>query len=131
MITGAKITAAEVKIEKDAPSAKRSINININDMKVEKGLLEIKYTYTVTYGEKDAFLRLNGSLLAKEDAPEKIVENWKKKKALPDSVTEEILNAVNYLGSVNGTLIARVVNLAPPLTMPKLTKKGKEGGKAM
>lgn len=131
MITGGKITAAEVKLEKEGPAAKRNVNIQIKNMKAEKGVIDIEYTYLVTYGDNAATIRIEGSLLAQEKDAEKIVESWKKKKDLPAGFAEEVLNAVNYIGSVNGTLIAKVVNLMPPLTLPKLVKKGKEGGKAM
>lgn len=131
MITGGKVTAAEVRIEKEGPMAKRNVNIQIKDMKAEKGAIEIEYTYLVTYGDNAATIRIEGSLQAQEKDAEKIVENWKKKKDLPGNFAEEVLNAVNYIGSVNGTLIAKVVNLMPPLTLPKLIRKEKEGGKAM
>jgi hypothetical protein len=131
MITGGKITSAEVKIHKDGSTAKRSVNIQIKDMKIEKGVMTIDYEYRVTYGDDVATISIEGSLEAKEENGEKIVESWKKKKALPDDFAEEVLNVVNYVGSVNGTLIAKVVNLMPPLTLPKLVKKEKEGGKAM
>jgi hypothetical protein len=130
MVLGGRITAAEVKIDKREPTSKRNMNIEIKGMRLEKDILEIDYSYTVVYGDDAAKLKIEGTILAKEDGAAKIVERWKKKQGLPEDFSEDLINVINYAGSVNGTIIARVVDLAPPMAMPKLTR-GKEGGKAM
>jgi len=132
IVLGGRITSAEVKIDKRELSAKRNMNIEIKGLKLEKDVLEIEYSYTVVYGDNSAKLKIEGVVVAKEPGAAKIVERWKKKQGLPDEFSEDLINVINYVGSVNGTVIARVVDLAPPMSMPKLTRgEKKEGGKAM
>jgi len=120
MITGGKIDYVEVKREKDATPSGLSINVNIDDVKVEKGNLHIKYTYTVNYDEGVATLKISGLLIADESKPEKIADEYKKTKKLPDEFAEEVLNAINFTCSTNGTLIVRALNLMPPMVLPRI-----------
>ena len=82
MITGGKIDYVEVKRDKDTVPTGLSINVNVEEVKVEKGLLQIKYTYTVNYDEGVATLKMSGVLFAEESKSDKIVEEFKKTKKL-------------------------------------------------
>lgn len=133
MITGGRLTYAEVKKEKEEPATGININVSIDSIEIVGDSLEIKYTYTVNYEKSIATLKISGILQAKEDSPEKIVREWKEKKRLPDAFAEELLNAINFACGVNGTLIVRALNLAPPMVLPKIQLAKSEGleGKAM
>jgi len=120
MITGAKIDYVEVKREKDATPTGLNINVNIDEAKVEKGALHLKYTYIVNYEEGVATLKISGTLVSDESKPEKIVEEFKKTKKLPDEFAEEVLNAINFTCSTNGTLVVRALNLMPPMVLPRI-----------
>lgn len=99
-----------------------SINIQLEDVKVADDNLEITYTYTADYQENAGVLMIKGVLLAKEDAKltKDAVDQWKKSKKVPDDYAAVILSAVNYSGSANGTLVARVLGLTAPLIPPKI-----------
>ena len=99
-----------------------SINISIDDVKLEGDILETTYVYTADYQEKVGTLKIKGVLLAKEEAAtsKSVMETWKKSKKVPDDYASVILSAVNYSGSANGTLIARVLGLTAPLIPPKI-----------
>lgn len=129
MITSGRITYAEVKKLKEESAAGLSINVTIDSVEAAKGMLEIKYTYVVSYEKDVATLKISGVIEAKEDSPEKIVDEWKKRQKLPDGFAEELLNAINFTCGANGTLIVRALNLAPPMVLPKI-QISKEPGKA-
>ncbi len=122
MIVGGKIDSVEAI--KKSEDALKGLNINIvmEDVKVKGENVEMTYTYTVTYDEGIGELKMKGVLYAKEEKKfaKEIEDEWKKSKKLPDSYAEGILNAINYNGSANGTMVARVLNLSPPLIPPRI-----------
>ncbi|VVC02705.1 Uncharacterised protein [Candidatus Bilamarchaeum dharawalense] len=130
MIVGERIL--EVSGTKTPKSNIQGLNINISleDVKLEEDTLEMTYIYTANYQENVGSLKIKGVLLAKEDATtsKNIVDSWKKSKKVPDDYATVVLSAVNYSGSANGTLIARVLGLTAPLIPPKiqLTKPEKK-----
>jgi hypothetical protein len=128
-IVGGRIIYAEVNKKKEEQATGLNINVSVDDVVVNKGVLEIKYTYTVTYEKDVATLKITGYIEAKEDGADKIVAEWKKSKKLPDSFSEDLLNAINFTCGVNGTLIVRALNLAPPMVLPKI-QIGKSGNAA-
>ncbi len=99
-----------------------SINITLEDVQLVKELVEMTYIYTATYEEKVGFLKIKGIIVAQEEPKlaKEIVDGWKKNKRVPDVYAETVLGAVNYSGSANGTLIARVLGLTAPLIPPRI-----------
>lgn len=99
-----------------------NINIAIEEVSQVGQELEITYTYHATYEDKAGDLKLRGVLTAKEDdkLTKEIMERWKKEKKLPDAYAEPLLGAINYSGSANGTLVARVLGLTAPLIPPRI-----------
>lgn len=102
-----------------------NINITLEDVKMgekNKDNVEITYVYTANYQDKIGEIKIKGVLVAKEDAKKskQIVDAWKKDKKVPDDYAPMVLSAVNYSGSANGTLLARVLNLTAPLIPPKI-----------
>jgi hypothetical protein len=104
------------------------INISLEDVKLEGDNLELTYIYNAAYQKDAGSLKIKGVLLAKEDAAKSknIVDTWKKSKKVPDDYATTVLTAINYSGSANGTLIARVLGLTAPLIPPKIQLSKKE-----
>ncbi len=129
MIIGERIL--EVSGNKDKREAIKGLSINISIEKVDvKGEeVEIEYLYTANYEEKVGKLQIRGVLLAKEDKKlsKEIEDEWKKNKKIPESYTPMVLSAINYSGSANGTLLARVLGLTAPLIPPRIQISKKEG----
>ncbi len=123
-----RIVAAEVNKKTEEQATGLNINVSIEDVAVNKGILDIKYIYTVTYEKEVGTLKITGYIEAKEDGQDKIAAEWKKTKKLPDGFAEELLNAINFTCGVNGTLIVRALNMAPPMVLPKI-QISKSGGK--
>jgi hypothetical protein len=122
MIVGGKIDSVEAIKKSEDPLKGLNINIIMDDVKVKGENVEMAYTYTVTYDEGIGELKMKGVLYAKEEKKlaKEIEDEWKKSKKLPDAYAEGILNAINYNGSANGTMVARVLNLSPPLIPPRI-----------
>jgi hypothetical protein len=99
-----------------------NINISLDDVKLAEETIEITYVYTANYEDSVGQLKIKGVLLAKEEAKvsKDIVETWKKSKKVPEDYATVVLSAVNYSGSANGTLIARVLGLTAPLIPPRI-----------
>ncbi|MFH0885372.1 MAG: hypothetical protein V1861_06710 [Candidatus Micrarchaeota archaeon] len=110
-----------------------NINISLEDVKLAEEIVEITYVYTANYQEDVGQIKIRGIILAKEEPKlsKEIAETWKKNKKVPDEYATVVLSAVNYSGSANGTLIARVLGLTAPLIPPKIQlSKATDGGSA-
>jgi hypothetical protein len=122
MIVGERILEVSGKKEIGASIKGLSINIALEDVKNTNGNVEITYVYTANYEDNVGQIKIKGTLMAKEEdkLAREIGENWTKNKKVPDAYAETVLSAVNYSGSANGTLLARVLGLTAPLIPPRI-----------
>ncbi len=122
MIVGERIL--EVSGNKVPQQSIKGLNINIQLEGVEQkdDNLEIIYVYTADYRDNVGEIKIKGMLIAKEEdkLTKEILKRWKKEKKVPDDYATVILSAVNYSGSANGTLLARVLGLTAPLIPPRI-----------
>lgn len=132
MIVGNKVTKAEINRHKDERVSGLNINISLSDVKLAEELLEIKFRYKAEYESGVADLVMEGFVYADEDKKRRdaIAKEWKDHKKLPDDFAEEVINSINYACGAHGTLVARAVNLQPPMMPPliKVDKSGTGGG---
>lgn len=128
MITGIRIDKVEAKRDKNEDVKGLDVNIGIDDVKTNGPEIEIAFNYVATYQEGVGTLKMNGALLAHEDAKvsKEIADSWKKDKKLPDDFSEMVLNAINFTCGTNGVLVVRPVNLAPPMIPPRIQLKKPE-----
>ncbi len=129
MIVSGKINSVEARRDSDEPMVGLSINITMDDVKVNGKRVEVYYTYAAKYDKDVGMLKMSGVLYANEEEKlsKKIKERWEKDKKLPEEFAEIILNTVNFTCSTNGILAVRVVNLSPPMMPPRITiGKGEE-----
>jgi len=128
MIVGERILEISANKEKWEPIKGLNINIAMEDVKVDGENVEITYSYTANYEEGVGKLTIKGVLMAKEDkkTAKTIEDTWKKEKKIPDDYAQTTLSAINYSGSANGTLLARVIGLTAPLIPPRIQMKKKE-----
>lgn len=129
MIVGGRIDEIEGKREQGTEAMKGlDINISIDGVKADGEEIQVTYTYRANYGDKVGNIRLKGTLFAKEEKKlaKEIKQEWEKNKKLPDAYAEAVLNVVNYSGSANGTLVARVLNLSAPLVPPRIQLQKKK-----
>jgi len=123
MITGERIIEISGKREPDMTISGLNINIALDEVKVSGENIELNYEYTANYEDKAGFLKIKGIIFTKENKQlaDKVKAEWAKNKKVPEEYAEFVLSAVNYSGSANGTLIARVLNLTAPLIPPKIS----------
>lgn len=132
MIVGNRVTSIEAK-RGDKEIKGLDIKIGFKDVrenKNDKGILDIDYEYIAGYREEAGEIKITGTIFAKEDEKTKkaILDSWKKNNRLPEEYMENLLNNVNFMGAANGTIIAKVLNTAPPLLPPRLRMQKKESG---
>lgn len=122
MIVGERILEVSGNRTPKASIKGLSINISLEDVKSQEDNVEITYVYTANYQQDAGQLKIKGVLLAKEEAKlaKEIVDAWKKNKKIPENYASVVLSAVNYSGSANGTLVARVLGLTAPLIPPRI-----------
>jgi len=124
---GVRLDSVDAKREKDAPVKGVGININIEDMRSVGAELMIDFIYTVTY-EGVGYLKMTGIVFANgTDKEVKEMEaKWKKEKKISEEIAQPLLNLINYSSGINGVLVTRAINLAPPLIPPRIevTSKG-------
>lgn len=126
MIVGNRVISIEAKKgEKEIKGL--DIRIGFKDVRESKEILEIDYEYIANYREDAGQIKLTGTIFAKENEKTKkaILDAWKKDKKLPDDYMETALNNVNFMGAANGTIVAKVLNTAPPLLPPRLKMQKK------
>jgi hypothetical protein len=129
MIVGERIL--EVSGNRIPQQSIKGLNINIQLDGVEQNdeNLEITYTYIADYKDEVGQIKIKGLLIAREDSElsKEVMDRWTKEKKIPDDYATVVLSAVNYSGSANGTLLARVLGLTAPLIPPKIQlSKGEE-----
>ncbi|MBU0532386.1 hypothetical protein KKB44_02735 [Candidatus Micrarchaeota archaeon] len=122
MIVGERILEVSGNRPTREPVKGLSINISLEDVAKGEENLEITYVYTASYNENAGEIKIKGLLMAKEEAKrvKEIVDKWKKEKKIPEDYATQVLSAVNYSGSANGTLLARVLGLTAPLIPPRI-----------
>ena len=84
--------------------------------------MELTYEYSANYEDKVGLLKIKGVITSTEEKKlaKDIADRWKKEQKLPDEYAEMLLGAINYSGSANGTLLARVLGLTAPLIPPRI-----------
>ena|SRR3989344_2561146 len=125
----------KIVVEKHAPvKGKVQVNNNVSLTNVEKtefvvgvkqASAKFHFEFTAKYEPKIADILLVGFLtfVDKEELIKTILEGWKKEKKLPKDVMSNVLNVVLSRCNVEALLLAREVNLPPPIPLPKVTVK--------
>jgi len=118
---GVRLDSVDAKREKDAPVKGVGININVEDIRATGTELMIEFVYSVTY-EDVGYLKMSGIVFANGTDKEvkELEEKWKKEKKLSEEVAQPLLNLINYSSGINGVLVTRAINLAPPLIPPRI-----------
>jgi len=94
MITGIKITKVAASREKEEDITGLNVNIGIDAVSVKAGEINIVFNYSADYQEGVGNLKMNGTIVAKEDAKltKEVEARWEKEKRLPDDFAELVKN---------------------------------------
>ena len=119
----------------DVPKGKMNVknNIVIKDLekkeinvgKAKQNLLVFKFEFEANYEPKIAKITLNGTTtyVEKEEKVEELVKGWKKDKKIPKEIMAPLLNNILTRCNIEALILAREVNLPPPIQLPKVTVK--------
>lgn len=127
---------SKIAVEKMNPlTGKISINNNVTIKNLEKteltlgktkqDVLKFTYEYKADYEPKIALITLAGTLtyLEKSEKIEELLKQWKKDKQLPKEILTPVLNSIYTKCNVQALVMAREINLPPPIQLPKVTLK--------
>ena len=133
------MTIAGVQFDKivvdrmNTPQGKMSVKNNIVLKDLEKkefsvgstkqNMLLFKFEFTADYEPKIAKITLNGTTtyIEKDAKIDEIVKGWKKDKKIPKELMTPLLNNILNKCNVEALILAREVNLPPPIQLPKVT----------
>jgi hypothetical protein len=115
--------SAERFLDIRKPMPPIQISTNINLVSIEKqtdGSLEVPFVLTIAYNPSIAQISLKGNAHVAGDKSEvdKIVEDYESRKPPPAVIIQSISNVV-FIESV---LIARTLNIPPPIPLPQITE---------
>ena len=115
-------------IKKPIPQIQISTNINLVGVnKQSDGSLEVPFVLTIAYNPSIAQISLKGTAYVTGDKNEtdKVVKDYEDKKPPPTVIIQSISNVV-FIESV---LIARTLNIPPPIPLPQITEGKPPTGK--
>jgi hypothetical protein len=115
-------------IKKQIPQIQVATNINLVSME-RKGdsSVEVPFVLTIVYNPSIAQISLKGTAYVTGEKTEldKMMKDYEDKRPPPPVVIQSISNVV-FIESV---LIARTLNIPPPIPLPQVGEPPKQGGK--
>ena len=131
-VKGVELNALEAKrFTKDKPGNVRvDHNVSIANVHKRGDDSDVEFSYTVTYGHL-GMIRMEGHLYVDGND---VADQWADKRKLENKPLEEIYNVIMDTGSFEALIIAKKLQLPPPipLKIPRIkVEKGKTSGKAV
>ena len=125
MIVNSRVTKVEATRDKDGPGKGLKIQIDIKDVGGKGEDVDIGYEFTAEYLDGIGKIFVAGEITDRTDkkVAEEVRKSWKEKKDTPQDYKLAILNSINYVASIEGVLVSKIVRLPPPIAPPRLTKK--------
>ncbi|MDD5340054.1 MAG: hypothetical protein PHV13_02285 [Candidatus ainarchaeum sp.] len=119
---GIRFYKVEAESSRDENFTSVAVNLDVTGMKPSGGDLRIDFSYSVNYQPGVARLRFDGYTIigASKAELDRIEKDWKKDKTLPKSLAEPLINVISFNAETNGVLIAKAINIVPPLLAPKI-----------
>lgn len=116
-VLGGRVNSVEGKHNPGKQMKGFNIGMGIDEVRVNNDRLEIDYVYAAQYEGELGNLNIKGTLFVRdsEEQLKKIKEEWDNSKKLPAEYAKAFANLVPRVGTVNGILVARVLDLPPPL----------------
>lgn len=121
--TGIRLYKAEAECVSDRKFEGIAASLDITGVQMTGGgALKIDFTHTTKYQPGIATIRFCGFTLAtgKKAELDSLVSGWKKDRFLPKDVFETLVNLAKYSAETNGVLVAKALNIAPPLVVPRV-----------
>lgn len=130
-VIGFAFNAMEGKREKVQPSGEIKVNSTpkVTDVKeitlpnFKEKALAISWEFATTYEPNIGTLKITGELLYLAKGNKPVLAEWRKRKALPDQESVEVLNHLFRRCLLKASNIAEDLQLPPPLNFPIVKKK--------
>ncbi len=126
-----KYTSLEVS-KSSEPAGHVEINNNSSITSVESvdGKVAVGFAFTSTYEPNVGAIRITGKLTV-DDSPENVeraVKEWEAsgRKNLPADIAENIHNSIIYSCVTEAVILAREIQLPPPMPMPHISITDKQ-----
>ncbi len=125
MIVNSRVTKVEAIREKDGPSKGLKIQIDIKDVGGKGEDLDVGYEFTAEYLDGVGRIVVAGGITDRVDkkAADEVRKAWKDKKDTPQEYKLSVLNSINYIASIEGVVVSKLVRLPAPIAPPRLSKK--------
>ncbi len=98
-------------------------NSSIINIEKTNGELAIDFVFNVIYNPSIATIKIDGTLYYKEDDVEEILDEWKTKRTIKSI---HIQNTIIEKGLMEAVILAKELNVVPPIPLPRLQEKGKK-----
>ncbi len=115
-------------IKKQMPQIQIATNINLVNMdKKADGSVEVPFVLTIVYNPSIAQVSMKGTAYVngEKDEIDKMMKDYEDKRPPAPVVIQSISNVV-FIESV---LIAKTLNIPPPIPLPQIGEAPKQGGK--
>ena len=91
-----------------------------------KNALSFEFEFVTEYDPNIGTIKLTGELIYVDDDSDKVLEQWKRNKTLPEDVSIEVLNQLFRKCILRSSEIAEVLQLPLPMQMPRVVAKDKD-----
>jgi len=130
-IVGFNFTKIEAE-KKEMIKGKININNNVHINNVEEKdlslgnqkqkVLTFNFEFTAKYDPNIGSIKFTGDVLFMDDVKQikEILDGWKKGKKLPKEIMPRILNTVLNKCNIQALILSELINLPPPIPLPKL-----------
>ena len=133
-VIGLTLNSMEAKRGSAVPTGEIKVNstpkiLTIKEVSVatlKKKALSLGFEFVTTYTPDIGEIKVGGEILYLTDKNATILNQWKKKKRLPEKVSVDILNHLFRRCLLKIANIAEDLQLPPPLQMPRVRPAGQQ-----
>ena len=122
---GAGTAKGEIKVN-STPKISNIKEVTIPTLK--KKALALTFEFVTRYDPAIAEIKIGGELIYLADNNAKILNQWKKKKSLPENVSVEVLNHLFRRCLLKISNMADDLQLPPPIQIPRVRPKSESAG---
>jgi hypothetical protein len=91
-----------------------------------KNALSLEFEFVTEYDPNIGTIKLTGELIYVDDDSDKVLEQWKRNKTLPEDVSIEVLNQLFRKCILRSSEMAEDLQLPLPMQMPRVVAKPKD-----
>lgn len=116
------------RVESEVKVNSTPVITNIKEVSVpniEKKALSLEFEFVTKYDPNFAQISIKGTIMYLAEKNKPILDDWEKKKNLPEKMSLEVLNYLFRRCLLKASIIAEDLQLPAPMPMPRITPKKK------